>query len=134
MKKLKAIVSFALFSALMLTACGGGASSSAPSSAPAPESEAADSSQMMVGAYTEDRDVTDEDLAIFDAAMEGLTGVEYVPEKVATQVVAGTNYRFYAKATTVTQTPEEYYAYVYIFMPLGEDAVPELTEIEPIEG
>ena len=124
MKKLKSILSLALFSALLLAACGGGT----------PSSSSADSSQQLVGAYTEDRDVTDEDLAIFDAALEGLTGVEYVPEKVATQVVAGTNYRFYAKATTVTQTPEEYYAYVYIFMPLGEDAVPELTEIEPIEA
>ena len=134
MKKLKSIVSLALFSALLLAACGGGTSSSAPSSAPAPESEATGSSQQLVGAYTEDRDVTDEDLAVFDAALEGLTGVEYVPEKVATQVVAGTNYRFYAKATTVTPDAEESYAYVYIFMPLGEDAVPELTEIEPIEA
>lgn len=39
-------------------------------------------------------------------AMEGITGAEYVPVAViGTQVVAGTNYMFLARKTTVTKEP-----------------------------
>ncbi|MCL2671141.1 MAG: hypothetical protein FWF10_03785 [Clostridiales bacterium] len=81
----------------------------------------------IVGGYTEDRAVTEDDLAVFNAAMEHLVGVNYVPTLVATQVVAGTNYRFMATAMPVVPDAESYEVYIYIFQPLAGD--PELVEI-----
>jgi len=90
--------------------------------------QAAPDEGFIAGGYTEDRDVTPEDLEIFYKALEGLTGVAYEPSKVATQVVAGMNYRFTATATPVIPDPEPYMARVTIFAPLAGE--PELVEIE----
>ncbi len=109
-KKFLAAAMFLTFAfAFLLGGCGGASSSS----------------QQMVGAYTEDRDLTDDDLAVFTAAMaDNADAANYMPETVATQVVSGTNYRFYAKDVAADK-----YVHVFIYLPLGEDAVPELTEI-----
>ena len=72
----------------------------------------------IVGGYTADRAITDDDLKVFNEAMNGLVGVGYEPTLVATQVVAGTNYRFTAMATPVVLNPVPYKVYVYIFKPL----------------
>jgi len=82
----------------------------------------------VVGGYSPDWAVTAQDMEIFDQAMEGFTGVSYEPALVATQVVAGTNYRFTATATPVIPEPYSYTAYVYIFKPLNGPA--ELVNIE----
>ncbi|GHU36854.1 hypothetical protein FACS1894105_07950 [Clostridia bacterium] len=85
------------------------------------------------GGYSAERDLTEEDIVIFNSAAEKLTGVKYEPLKVATQVVAGTNYRFYCKAIYVTPGAEERYVYVTIFKPLihtGEPAV--ITDITDV--
>ena len=82
----------------------------------------------IVGGYTEDRAVTDEDMAVFDQAMDGLVGVIYEPTLVATQVVAGLNYRFTATATGVYPGAEPYQVHIVIYKPLG-GAPAELTEI-----
>ena len=81
----------------------------------------------VAGGYTEDRAITDEDMEIFEKALDGLTGVSYEPTLVATQVVAGINYRFTATATMIIPDAEPYEVYIYIFKPLEGD--PELTEI-----
>lgn len=47
-----------------------------------------------------------------------MTGVSYTPESVATQVVAGTNYRFICTAKTATPGPETYEAEIIVFQPL----------------
>lgn len=49
----------------------------------------------LVGAYTEQRAPSAEELALFAAAMDGRT--DLIPETVATQVVAGINYKFHCK-------------------------------------
>ena len=85
----------------------------------------------IVGGYSAERELTAEDVEIFNAAIEKLVGVKYEPLKVATQVVAGTNYSFYCKATNVTPNAEERYVYVTIFKPLphtGEPAVVKSIE------
>ena len=66
------------------------------------------------GGWTvEDGDIIDDDLVVFDNAMEGLLGVDYTPiALVATQVVSGRNYCFLAKATPVVQDPVSYYTFV----------------------
>ncbi|WP_421207133.1 hypothetical protein [Aeromonas enteropelogenes] len=49
---------------------------------------------VLVGGWTAYHKLTAEDQAVFDQALKGFVGVQYVPFEVSTQVVAGTNYRF----------------------------------------
>ena len=72
----------------------------------------------LVGGYTEVEDgaITAELQEIFDKASEGLVGATYTPkELVATQVVAGTNYKFLCDGVKTTNPPVkgEYYVTVY---------------------
>lgn len=85
-----------------------------------------------VGGYTDDREITAEELSIFEQVTKDLVGVGYKPKSVATQVVAGTNYRFTATATPTTPDAEAYDVYVFIFQPL--DGSPELGEIVKLES
>ena len=101
-----------------------GCSSSNEAAAP----EDSSSEAQMSGAYSEDRELTEEDIAVFEEALSGLTGVVYEPLMVSTQVVAGTNYRFTCNATIVVPDAEPYTAYVYVFRSL--DGEVELVEIE----
>lgn len=89
------------------------------------------SSHTMVGGYTEDRELTPDDLEIFVAPLTEEQLATYEPLTVATQVVAGTNYRFYCSVMVNGQASDEY-AYVYIFKPLDPDEGPTLTEIVDI--
>jgi len=84
----------------------------------------------LVGGYSQDRALTEEDMEVFNQALEGFTGVAYEPTLVATQVVAGLNYRFTTIATPVIPEPYSYPAYVYIFKPLS--GPPELVKVEKI--
>jgi len=83
---------------------------------------------MIMGGWTGDRPVKEEDMAVFNEAMDGLTGVSYEPTMVATQVVAGLNYRFIATATGVYPGAEPYQVHIFIFKPLGS-APAELSDI-----
>ena len=56
----------------------------------------------MVGAYSDFRCVTHQDVAIFNEALGTILGVSYTPLLVSTQVVNGTNYIFIAQASTIT--------------------------------
>ena len=68
----------------------------------------------------------------FDTAMDGLVGVDYQPlALVASQVVAGTNYRILCQATVVYPDAEPYYAMVTVSSPLeGRAEVLEITNLE----
>ena len=69
---------------------------------------------------------------MFDKALEGLLGAEYEAiELVATQVVAGTNYKFLAKGTKTTNPITTGTYYVTIYKDL-EDNV-SLLDIQTIE-
>lgn len=58
--------------------------------------QAADSnpSGQIVGGFTEYREITEEEMAIFKKAI-GESDMEFTPQKVATQVVNGINYKFF---------------------------------------
>ena len=76
--------------------------------------------------------ITDDEAAIFDAAIEGLLGVTYTPVAVlATQLVAGTNYAFLCTGTTVipNATPQWYVVTVYVDLQ-GNAAVISIEDIE----
>ncbi len=81
-----------------------------------------------VGSYTEDRDITAEERDMFDKVIAGLdTTKTYEPLQVATQVVAGTNYRF---KVAVDDNGTKYDAHIVIYQPLEGD--PEFVSEEKI--
>jgi len=52
--------------------------------------------RMLCGGYSEYREIFDEDLELFKATVHQ-EGMEFIPERVATQVVAGMNYQFHCR-------------------------------------
>lgn len=92
-------------------------------------------SDIKYGGWTNNRELTDQDKALFDKVMSHLLGVKYTPLRVSTQIVAGTNYRFLCEAQTVTLHPCEYHVLVYIFQPLpGTKEEPYCTNIVRLLG
>ncbi|MCD7924333.1 MAG: hypothetical protein LUI85_06405 [Bacteroides sp.] len=76
--------------------------------------------------------VKEEDLKIFNDALDGLKGVTYVPESVSKQIVAGINYRFLCSATSITDPHTHYQAMVGIFFDAKTQRV-LLTDITRID-
>lgn len=88
----------------------------------------------ILGGYVdvEDGTLTDELKDIFNKALEGLLGASYEPkELVATQVVAGTNYKFLANGTKTTNPITKGTYYITIYKDLQGNV--ELLDIETIE-
>jgi len=77
-------------------------------------------------------DITPEQQGVFEKALTGILGVKYEAIAVQYQVVAGINYRFYAKATVVYPGGHSFLAEISIFQPLGKDAEPILQSIEQL--
>lgn len=68
-------------------------------------------------------EMTEELRAIFDKALEGLVGVNYVPIAcLGTQVVAGTNYCFLAQGTVVYPDASPTYMLIYVYKDLSGNA------------
>lgn len=86
-----------------------------------------------LGGYTRYHAVTEEEIALFNEAMN-LQGVHYEPLLVATQVVSGMNYRFICNAEMVVLNPEPYLAQVTIFTPLpsAKSKKPVITDIKTL--
>lgn len=82
------------------------------------------------GAYSEQRAITANDTEIFKTAL-GDKASNYELLKVATQVVAGTNYKFYAKDNTVQDNT---FVYIVVFVSLDTNTVPVLVDITPAKG
>ena len=88
----------------------------------------------VAGGYheAEDKNLTPELIEIFDKAFEGYTGVNYSPVMLeATQVVAGTNYKFKADGMKTTEPMTQGTYYVYINKDLQGNV--SLLDIEVIE-
>lgn len=65
---------------------------------------------------TEELTIDQKAQGAFDKALEGLTGVDYVPlGLLGTQLVSGTNYCFLCEATVVYPGAQPYYALVYVY-------------------
>lgn len=68
-------------------------------------------------------EMTDALNAVFQKALDGLLGVNYEPVALlGTQVVAGTNYCFLAKATVVYPNAQPKYMLVYVYEDLAGNA------------
>ena len=87
-----------------------------------------------LGAFedAEDKRITPELKEIFDQACEGYVGMDFeVLELVATQVVAGTNYKFLGNGTTVTLNPVTAKKYVTVYKDLeGKCRIIEVEDAE----
>ena len=89
-------------------------------------------SEQLMGGWTPFGPVMPEEQAVFKTATAGLVGVDYVPEVVSTQVVAGMNYRFLCQATVVYPGAQPYQAFVTISAPLnGQPHVTSITKLCP---
>ena len=88
----------------------------------------------MLGAWElpDDLALTKEAKDAFDKAMEGLTGVSYVPVALlGTQIVAGTNYSILCRSTVVYPGAETTYAIVYIYEDLeGQASILRIQNLE----
>lgn len=83
--------------------------------------------ETMTGAYTRERIPSDAERTLFEQVTEGLTGVVYTPESVATQVVAGTNYRFVCKAQPTGPSKTPYRVEIVVYQPLPGQGDPRIT-------
>lgn len=79
-----------------------------------------------LGAFTDQRPLTEEDLAIFNKATENYGYLNLQPLSVATQLVAGMNYLFVCASGAAEGASE---VEVAVFKPLG-DADPYLVSVE----
>lgn len=83
--------------------------------------------QQLCGGYTGQREPTDEEMEIF-RSVTGTGDIVFTPLSVSTQVVAGTNYRFYCR---FEDTSDKYgYCWITIFKPLPGRGEPKLTSID----
>ncbi|XPV69836.1 MAG: hypothetical protein ACNI25_04505 [Halarcobacter sp.] len=83
----------------------------------------------MPGGWSKYHELTAEDRAVFDEALEGFSGVHYSPFLVSTQIVAGENYKYKCEAS---KPPAEvmWEAILEIFKPLdGKAYIVSITKI-----
>lgn len=88
------------------------------------------SDDRVVGGYTDPRRPTTEERALFEAAVASIDDTLYKPLNVATQVVAGTNYRFVCKARENGRRGKRFDAVIVIYKPLPGQGEPRITSIE----
>lgn len=118
------------FAAAALTACAaqGGKTAAANATARPAGTEKAENTTVC-GGYTDQRPLEEQEKQLFRSVTDKLVGVRYTPESVATQVVAGTNYRFVCTAETIARKPETFRAEVTVFRPLPGQGEARITEI-----
>lgn len=89
-------------------------------------------SEHVVGGYSKQRKPTHEEEELFKRATASLQGVEYKPINVATQIVAGTNYRFLCKARSTgnDKRGKRHYAVIVIHKSLVAEEQPRILSIE----
>ena len=74
---------------------------------------------MLLGGWSIFRtDITEEEKGIFEAVTKNLEGVKYDPIAIATQVVNGTNYKFFCNAQIVYPNAPNQAAMITIYQPL----------------
>lgn len=112
-------LTIAILAATLLTACGG----------PGKKAEKQPEKTVMCGGYNQQRPLSDAERTLFRQVTDTLTGVSYTPESVATQVVAGTNYRFICRAKSATPDPAAYKAEVVVYKPLPGQGEAKITKI-----
>lgn len=76
--------------------------------------------------------ISEDEAAVFEKALEGLTGAGYAPVKLlGTQLVAGTNYCFLCQQTLIVPDAAPGWCLVYIYESLDGGA--EITHIADLD-
>ncbi len=122
--------------AIVLIACGGQKQGTGADVAPETSVETEADPSATVGGWTLPSAIsstlTAEERAIFDKAVEGITGVGYDPVAViATQVVSGTNRAYLCRGTLVTPGGGQCWYIVTVYENLQGDA--EIREIKEFD-
>ena len=86
--------------------------------------------EAVVGGYSEQRKLSDEERALFDSVAAEIAGVKYEPINVATQIVAGVNYRFLCKGKEQERCGKKFYAVIVVHKPLPNAGEPRIISIE----
>jgi len=85
--------------------------------------------EVMVGAWTPyHTELSQEAKEVFHVAFKGFNGINYTPFAYATQVVEGTNYRYFCNAKGVYPNAINEVALVEIYQPMN--GVAYITEIK----
>lgn len=87
------------------------------------ESNGETDNRFMAGAYADFRSITDDEMQLFRSAYPHKANLK--PQSVATQVVAGTNYKF------ICTDNSDNVIKVIVFKPLPNHGEPRVTSIEP---
>jgi cytochrome c oxidase assembly protein Cox11 len=88
-------------------------------------------STQLTGAFTPyTSEISAEAKKAFTAAIKGILGVTYSPVAVSTQIVAGTNYKFFCNTEATTASPVAGAAIVNVYAPLDGDA--HVTHIQAL--
>ncbi len=134
MKKLALILSFCLGMSLLAGCSSAPAQTTAAPETTAQAEETQPSGDVVGGwEFIDAASVLSEDeAAIFEKATAEWTGTGLEPVAViATQVVAGTNYCYLAKITTISSAPEKHYGFVYVYADLEGNA--KISSIKDID-
>jgi hypothetical protein len=84
---------------------------------------------LKTGAYTDFRsEINNDEIEIFNKAMEGFVGAKYEPVAVALQIVTGINYSFFCNSKGVYPDSITTPAIVEIYKPI--DKLPRLINIK----
>ncbi|MGL4853822.1 MAG: hypothetical protein ACRC37_01030 [Lentisphaeria bacterium] len=89
-----------------------------------------DNETAKLGAFTNFRDLTSDDTAIFHQLVKNTNKKFYLPIKVSTQVVAGINYQFICHEISDNSPKKQ--RIITIFIPLPGQGEPQITNISYI--
>lgn len=87
--------------------------------------------QQLCGGYTEQREPTEEEMAMFAFATDN--NPDYTPLSVSTQVVAGINYRFYCRFSDGSEEYSPGHCWLTIYKPLPGQGEPKVTSLEKVK-
>lgn len=93
------------------------------------EEQITENKEIICGGYTEQREPTAEEIAMFKT-VAGAQTIVLSPLSVSTQVVAGLNYKFWCRFEDTVQNKSGH-CWVVIYKPLKGD--PQLSRIEEAE-
>ncbi|MCQ2145039.1 MAG: hypothetical protein MJY72_04795 [Bacteroidales bacterium] len=85
--------------------------------------------EKMVGAFGDQREITEGEMAMFKTVTANDETSSYVPLSVSTQVVAGINYKFYCRYDP-QESEGPAYCWVTIYKPLPGSGDPRILSIE----
>lgn len=89
--------------------------------------------EILCGGYSEVREPDMDEYQLFREVTDTVKGMTFTPLSVQTQVVAGTNYKFYCRFSDVTDEFNPGHCYLTIYKPLPGQGEPTITSIDKVD-